>query len=92
LTAERVDHVLREAAKYADIFPVVPVTFTSPRHPSDDHLFNLAVESKARFLVTWETRILGLASGDSSDADRLRALAPHLRIVAPLDFARSIRG
>lgn len=92
LTAERVDHVQREAGKYADFFPVVPVAFTWPRHPSDDHIFNLAIESKARFLVTWEARILSLGSEDSFDADRLRALAPQLRIVSPPDFARVMHG
>lgn len=92
LSIDRVDQVLREAAKHADFFPAVPAIYTWPRHPSDDHIFNLAIESQARFLVTWETRILSLATEASPEADQLRVLAPHLQIVSPPVFARAVRS
>jgi putative PIN family toxin of toxin-antitoxin system len=91
LTDERIAEVLVAAGKLADWFPDVPSVFTFERHPDDDHLFNLAIESKARYLVTFETRILALQDAQSSDAKRLRTLAPELRIVSPPTLAKQLK-
>jgi predicted nucleic acid-binding protein len=68
----------------------VPRVFTLPAHPDDDHLFNLAVEAKAAYLVTWETRLLALEAATSPDARRLRELAPQLRILTPAALAQEL--
>ena len=75
LTDDRIAAVLLAAGRHADWFYEVPKVFTLEQHPDDDHLFNLAIESKARYLVTFENRILSLQAGQTSDARRLRVIA-----------------
>jgi len=91
LTDERVVAVLAVAAKHADWFQDVPKAFTLPAHPDDDHLFNLAIEARAEYLVTWETRLLGLQGVQTAEAKRLRELAPGLSIVSPRDLAETLK-
>src|SRR5438552_2673121 len=74
--------------EYCDWFESVPAHFTWPEHPKDDHLFNLAIESTARYFVTWETSILKLSMADSPAARRLHFLAPDLRILTPQQLAQ----
>jgi predicted nucleic acid-binding protein len=48
--------------------------------------------AKARYLVTWETRILKLAIEKTPAADLLRQLAPDLVIVTPKQLADLLRA
>lgn len=91
LTTEAVDAFLDDILKSATLFDPVPVAFTWPQHPDDDHLFNLAIVAGADYPVTWETRILRLATEHSVAADELRRSAPNLSIVAPDEFAQLLR-
>ena len=91
LTDQRVADVLAAAGKFADWIPDVPNVFTIPEHPKDDHLFNLAIEAKADYLMTFETRLLEMNKAKSAPARQLRQLAPNLRIVRPDAFARALR-
>lgn len=87
LTAARVDAVLQETRKYADWFDHVPRRFSLPLHAKDNHLFDLAIEANADFLVTWEARLLRLQDAPVFEASRLGDLAPNLRIVEPKALA-----
>jgi predicted nucleic acid-binding protein len=91
LTDDRVAAVLDAASKHADWFPQVPNRFTLAGHPDDDHLFNLAIASKADFLVTWENRILSLQEAHTVDALRLRNLNSSLRILNPPSLLKELR-
>ena len=73
------------------IFDLVPHEFTWPQHPDDDHVFNLAICSQAKYLVTWESRILKLGTDATPDANRLRDLAPQLAIITPKQLADQLR-
>lgn len=53
LTPDHVNQVIDAAKDLADWFAAVPRAFTLPAHLHDDHLFNLAIEAKAAYLVTW---------------------------------------
>jgi putative PIN family toxin of toxin-antitoxin system len=92
LTLGRVAAILEKAIEYADWFDNVPAKFSLSHHTKDDHLFNLAIESKARYLVTFEKRILALERSQSVEARRLRELAPELRIVDPPTLARELKA
>ena len=87
LTAERVAHFLDNVNAMARLFADTPKTFTWPQHPDDDHLFNLAIHARAKYLVTWETRILKLAAGTSPAAELLHQSAPSLAIITPKQLA-----
>jgi putative PIN family toxin of toxin-antitoxin system len=90
LTTERTERFIDTLMKRAEWFPAIARAFTWPRHPDDDHLFNLAIAAQARFLVTWEKRILGLATEQSVDAERLRSLASGLSIISPAELGRHL--
>ncbi len=76
----------------ARMFDPVPPVFTLPGHPDDDHLFDLAIHARARYLVTWETRLPALAGGGTPAAAELRRLAPDLAVLTPAELAGSLRG
>src|ERR1700733_13619286 len=57
LTPQRVGQFLERISSLATHFADVPKVFTWPQHPDDDHVFNLAIRAKAKYLVTWESRI-----------------------------------
>jgi predicted nucleic acid-binding protein len=68
LTPERVATILDRTLEYADWFETVPRLYSLSSHTKDDHLFNLAIEFGARFLVTFERRILALQDSQTPGA------------------------
>ena len=88
LTSEAVDAFVADIVRKATFFNVVPTAFTWQEHADDDHVFNLAIRSSAKYLVTWETRILRLATDQTEPALNLRRIAPQLRIVNPQQLAQ----
>jgi putative PIN family toxin of toxin-antitoxin system len=92
LTPEVVDAFIADIVSRASMFDHVPNVFTWPQHADDDHLFNLAICAHARFLVTWETRILKLGAESSPAGDLLRQLAPELAIVTPKTLADALKA
>lgn len=91
MTPERVEAVLSFIQKHGEFLRQVPNVFTLPEHPDDDHLFNLAIAGKAKFLVTWENRLLKLSERDSEAAAKLQDLAPTLKVVDPPTFLQELR-
>lgn len=89
LTPGVVDTFIGETAAMATMFDP-PSVFTWPVDPGDDHIFNLAIHTRAEYLVTWETRMLKLANEMSEAAESLRRLAPKLQIVNPEQFAEAL--
>jgi putative PIN family toxin of toxin-antitoxin system len=87
LNSARIKRVLDAALERAEWFDQVPSVFSWAQHPDDNHIFNLAIAAKARYLITWERRIIKLANARSSAASRLRQLAPQLEIITPAQFA-----
>jgi predicted nucleic acid-binding protein len=87
LTSEAVQIFIDDVLARGVMYDRVPHAFSWPQHPDDDHLFNLAIHAKARFLVPWETRILKLANDTTPAADLLRQLAPDLAIITPKQLA-----
>jgi putative PIN family toxin of toxin-antitoxin system len=88
LTTDAVDAFVADMVRKATFFNIVPAAFTWPEHADDDHIFNLAIGSSAKYLVTWETRILRLATDQTEPALSLRRIAPQLRIVNPQQLAQ----
>ena len=91
LTPMHVTAFLDEILLLAEFFDPVPHVFTWQAHADDDHLFNLAIEAKAKYLVTWENRILKLGTENSNDAAALRQLAPDLIILTPKMLTDELR-
>jgi predicted nucleic acid-binding protein len=91
LTPKAVEVFIADVLARSRMFDDVPYAFNWPQHPDDDHVFNLAIHAKVKYLVTWETRILKLISEASPAGQRLRELAPELEIVTPQQMAGLMR-
>lgn len=91
LTPERVALFLDKVNASATFVSGVPAAFNWPQHPDDNHLFDLAIHAKARYVVTWETRLLKLSTEASAVADLIRHLAPDLVILTPQELADLLR-
>lgn len=83
--------ILQKTLEFADYLPHVPARFSLPQHPKDNHLFDLAIAAKAAYLVTWESRLLKLRDAHTSEAKRLRRLAPKLTILTPKELADTLK-
>jgi putative PIN family toxin of toxin-antitoxin system len=92
LTVERVAQFLDGVNAVATSFSQVPRVFHWPQHPDDDHVFNLAVCAKAKYLVTWESRIVKLATARTPAAHLLHKLAPGLAVVTPMQLADLLKS
>jgi putative PIN family toxin of toxin-antitoxin system len=92
LTPDAVASFVTEVAAMATIFDHVPNLFTWPADPDDDHIFNLAIQAQADYLVTWETRMLKLADDLSESGALLRRLVPQLRILNPEHFVYVLKA
>jgi putative PIN family toxin of toxin-antitoxin system len=92
LTPERVDAFLHLISGLSVNVPDVPNVFTLPAHPDDDHVLNLAIHARARYLITWEARLLKLAAAPTPVGTTSRQLAPDLLIVNPKEFAERMRA
>ena len=90
LTDEAVTTFLTGLRGRARVVEDVPEVVPFPRDPDDEHVLNLAVTSRADFLVTRDHDLLDLAGEGNADASRLRGLAPGLRIVDPATFLRVV--
>jgi putative PIN family toxin of toxin-antitoxin system len=91
LTPDAVNVFIADVLARGTMFDAIPHIFTWPQHRDDDHLFNLAIHAKAKYLVTWETRILKLLSDVTPAAALLRQLAPNLAIITPKQLADLLR-
>ena len=90
LTPRHAADILKKIVELAELLPTVPARFSLPQHPKDDHLFDLAIEVKANYLVTWESRLLKLQTADNPDGQRLRQLAPKLTILNPKQLSEAL--
>ncbi len=77
MTPVRAAEIIDQILKLAEWFDNVPRRFSLPRHPKDDHILDLAIESKANYLVTWEARLLGLTTEITSEAQLFRQAHRH---------------
>ena len=60
------------------------------RDPRDLPYLELAIQSRAQFLVTRDADLLSIPASTDPEAIRIRELAPDLRIVDPTQFLAAI--
>lgn len=87
VTAEHVDRLLLDLAKYVELMENVPADFTYDRDPDDARYVNLAGAAHARFIVTRDRDLLDLMAS----ADFARRF-PGLEILDPPAFVRLIEA
>src|SRR5947209_19127125 len=67
LSGDRVETFLDSLRSKARILPDVPLVFHYARDPDDEHVLDLAIASRARFLVTHDRDLLDLMKEDSTE-------------------------
>jgi len=81
LTDELAAAILTRVRAYSILVTNVPVHFRYPRDPDDEHVINLAIEAKLRYLVSRDNDLLDLST-DVTFEQSYRGL----RIVDPVVF------
>ena len=78
LTDEAVEAFLRDVIGRAVILSQVPEAFKLERDPKDERYLNLALASRAAYLVTWDRDLLDLMNDEG-----FRQQFPQLTILEP---------
>jgi len=89
-SADRIAAFLGRISNLATSVKDVPSEFRYERDPDDEPYLNLAIASKAEFLVTRDRDLLDLMKENNSDGHRLQAQAADLRILDPAAFLQAI--
>jgi uncharacterized protein len=74
----------------ASLCAAAPNHFQYPRDPDDEHILNLAIETKAQYLVTRDNDLLDLMDENRSEGRAFRQRFPSLRILDPVSFLQVI--
>jgi len=91
ITDERRDALLRVLEERAVVIEEVTRQFQYARDPDDEPILNLAFQSQAEYLVTWDRDLLDLMTESSPEGQAIRQHCPHLKILNPPAFLRALR-
>jgi putative PIN family toxin of toxin-antitoxin system len=86
LTDEHVSGFIRGLRALAEVLPEVPSVFRYVRDPDDEHVLNLAIATRATYIVTRDNDLLDLRAEDNADGLALKALHPTIEITDPVSF------
>lgn len=84
------DEILDWIRTHSTLVTDVPRGFWYPRDPGDEPYLDLAIAAGARYLVSRDRDVLDLQAPDSRPSQELRAVAPDLTILDPVEFLREI--
>ncbi len=90
LTHETVEAFLSRLDRFAHRVAEVPAVVTLSRDPKDEKYLDLAVAARVTHLVSWDQDLLNLMDDPGTDAQTFRAEFPHLRILDPVVFLRTL--
>jgi putative PIN family toxin of toxin-antitoxin system len=87
----QVDAFINEFLRLAKLFPDPPNHFVHQTDPKDSVFFDLAIEARADYLVTYdEAHVLAVREVAHAQHESLVRLAPDLKIVKPFELARAL--
>ena len=92
LASPRVAEFLARVVELARFLDPVPAAFSYPRDPKDQPYLDLAIATKADFLVSRDQDLLDLQDSNSEPAQELRRYAPKLSILDPVELLRRFPG
>ncbi len=90
MTPLRLGAFLQRLRFRATLVRRVPHAMDYPRDRADEPYIDLAIATKADYLVTRDKDLLSLMTGHSSICKRFRQLTRPLRVVDPLAFLRAV--
>ncbi len=83
LTEERVERLLELLRTRAEWLQGIPHHFRYERDPDDEPYVNLAIETKAEYIVSWDNDLLNLMDDSNPEGRLFRTHFPDLKIVTP---------
>lgn len=91
LTDKKVAGLIELILKKAEFVQEVKQHFIFTRDPSDQPYLNVAIHTRAAFLVARDRDLLDLMTGHTDEAKDFRQKFRHLKIVEPVEFLRMVR-
>ena len=91
LSDKMIEEFLFEIIGLAVIFPKVKTHYQFPRDPKDEKYINLAIETKANYIVSRDNDLLDLMTDFTDEAKDFRQRFRGLKIVDPIEFLRIVR-
>lgn len=92
LTPGGVRTFLAEILSLGEMHTQVPGVFSLARDPKDEKYVNLAVASRARFLVTHDRDLLDLMKAETLTGREFLGRYPDLEVLTPEAFLESLAG
>jgi putative PIN family toxin of toxin-antitoxin system len=86
ITDERVARFLEHLERISVVVQNPLATFSLRRDPKDEPYVNLAIETAAPFIVSWDADLLDLMRDD-----HFRATCPTITVVDPVTFLKHVR-
>lgn len=87
----RIDAFIKRLTLRGILVRQVPHVFYYPRAKQDEPYMDLAVASKADFLVSRDTDLLSLMTGHTAICKQFRQVTHPLRAVNPVEFLNQVR-
>ena len=91
VTAERVDGLIQELAKFAQVVDQVAAIYAHPIDPDDSHYVNLALAAGAKLIASRDRHLLDLMDPTKAHGREFRSRFPDLRITTPELLIASLR-
>jgi putative PIN family toxin of toxin-antitoxin system len=91
LTDTLIERFIGTLEGFSTFLADVPRKLVFARDPKDEPYINLARTAKARYLVSRDTDLLEITTGNDTDARRIREECPDLEFVHPVAFLVLIR-
>jgi putative PIN family toxin of toxin-antitoxin system len=91
VTSERVDGLIQELAKFAQVVGQVAAVYVHPIDPDDSHYVNLALAAGAKLIASRDRHLLDLMDSAKPHSREFQARFPSLRITTPESLIASLR-
>jgi len=92
VTSDRVERLIQDLAKYAELRESVQEHFIHPVDADDSHYVNLAIASHSRLIVSRDKHLLMLEEMGEEFGRDFRKRYPELRITTPEVVAEELRA
>jgi putative PIN family toxin of toxin-antitoxin system len=90
VTETMIEKYLEQLAKKSVFIRSVPKKFTLSRDRDDEPYINLAIESKADYIVTRDNDLLDLMTGFGDDSKEFRQRFKSLKVTEPIEFLKIV--
>ncbi len=88
--APQIEAFIEDISNISTLISSVPESFKFQRDPKDEIIINLAVVSKAAYIVSRDKDLLDLTDGFTGDCKEFRQKFRPLKVVEPLEFLRIV--